>query len=353
MDCSRGASCRSFRQREAYPSWRGADVRLQLQVSYVRFTSSGHSIDYSFSPFSLKNVQQCLCGSANCRGVLGPKDAKNSKQESKANETSKAKELVAGAKRKLKDVFRGKSSSEEDKGAVKKRKIETVTKTVKAVVTKAKAAVAEPVKEPVKGPAAAEVQSRSRAERLARRAGSTPQSATPTPAPAPESTGFTLGMSGGKLMRIPSATSLTTLSTSKPGALRRPSSKLERLSSMVKKSSSLIRSSSKMSVSRRSALPTPTSDSANSTTESLPFEPLTLDFQDGDETEQLMSSPDKTAAKRPQTATSLKTAVVSVKDNVVRSVRGSRRAAAVAKMGLKKEAIDSGSTIRVILGEDE
>lgn len=32
--------------------------------------------DYNFDPFSAKNVQKCLCGSANCRGVLGPKTTK-------------------------------------------------------------------------------------------------------------------------------------------------------------------------------------------------------------------------------------------------------------------------------------
>ncbi|UKZ74235.1 hypothetical protein TrVFT333_001896 [Trichoderma virens FT-333] len=29
--------------------------------------------DYNFDPFSAKNVQKCLCGQPNCRGVLGPK----------------------------------------------------------------------------------------------------------------------------------------------------------------------------------------------------------------------------------------------------------------------------------------
>ena len=29
--------------------------------------------DYNFDPFSLKNVQKCLCGEDNCRGVLGPR----------------------------------------------------------------------------------------------------------------------------------------------------------------------------------------------------------------------------------------------------------------------------------------
>ncbi len=29
--------------------------------------------DYNFNPYSIKNVQECRCGSASCRGVLGPK----------------------------------------------------------------------------------------------------------------------------------------------------------------------------------------------------------------------------------------------------------------------------------------
>ena len=29
--------------------------------------------DYNFNPYSIKNVQECRCGAAGCRGVLGPK----------------------------------------------------------------------------------------------------------------------------------------------------------------------------------------------------------------------------------------------------------------------------------------
>ena len=29
--------------------------------------------DYNFNPYSIKNVQECRCGSTSCRGVLGPK----------------------------------------------------------------------------------------------------------------------------------------------------------------------------------------------------------------------------------------------------------------------------------------
>ncbi|KAL1837439.1 hypothetical protein VTJ49DRAFT_3776 [Mycothermus thermophilus] len=41
--------------------------------------------DYNFDPFSAKNVQKCLCGSSNCRGVLGPKP-REVKQPKKAKE---------------------------------------------------------------------------------------------------------------------------------------------------------------------------------------------------------------------------------------------------------------------------
>src|SRR6478752_6037316 len=49
--------------------------------------------DYNFDPFSAKNVQTCLCGSPNCRGVLGPKPKevkppKPPKEEKKTKKTS-------------------------------------------------------------------------------------------------------------------------------------------------------------------------------------------------------------------------------------------------------------------------
>jgi palmitoyltransferase ZDHHC9/14/18 len=67
------------------------------------------------------------------------------------------------------------------------------------------------------------------------------------------------------------------------------------------------------------------------------------------------------ALKRPSTATSVRSAAATVKKNVVRSVRGPRRAAAVAKMGLGLGVNrmgglgegGSGSTIRVITRSDE
>ncbi|KAG6016768.1 hypothetical protein E4U43_003134 [Claviceps pusilla] len=58
--------------------------------------------DYNFDPFS-KNVQKCLCGEDNCRGVLGPRprDVKSAKVE--LNKTIKA--TVKAGKRKLKELI--------------------------------------------------------------------------------------------------------------------------------------------------------------------------------------------------------------------------------------------------------
>ncbi|OTB07341.1 hypothetical protein M426DRAFT_53784 [Hypoxylon sp. CI-4A] len=86
--------------------------------------------DYNFDPFSAKNVQKCLCGSENCRGVLGPKP-KEVKQPKPSAEASK--KGASTGKRKLKDV----DGAKEDVGgsATKKRKIKA-TKEVKAHVVK-------------------------------------------------------------------------------------------------------------------------------------------------------------------------------------------------------------------------
>ncbi|KUJ07399.1 SET domain-containing protein [Mollisia scopiformis] len=76
--------------------------------------------DYNFDPFSAKNVQECRCGSDNCRGVLGPKpkDVKPAKEIVK--EAIKAG--VKASKRKFKELF---GMDEEDDGdrSPKKRKM--------------------------------------------------------------------------------------------------------------------------------------------------------------------------------------------------------------------------------------
>ncbi|KAK3367111.1 hypothetical protein B0T24DRAFT_381883 [Lasiosphaeria ovina] len=84
--------------------------------------------DYNFDPFSAKNVQKCLCGSPNCRGVLGPKP-KEVKPPKPPKETKKSvKGTIKTGKRKLKEMLAGGDEEEPEKPAKK----------VKLVIKKAK-----------------------------------------------------------------------------------------------------------------------------------------------------------------------------------------------------------------------
>lgn len=76
--------------------------------------------DYNFDPFSAKNVQKCLCGSANCRGILGPKVSKAAKTEPKALIKESVKAATKAGKRKLKALIDGEDASDNPN---KKRKI--------------------------------------------------------------------------------------------------------------------------------------------------------------------------------------------------------------------------------------
>lgn len=58
--------------------------------------------DYNFDPFSAKNVQSCLCGEPNCRGILGPKTRE---QKAKVNLQKAVKETISTGKRKLKEMI--------------------------------------------------------------------------------------------------------------------------------------------------------------------------------------------------------------------------------------------------------
>jgi [histone H3]-lysine4 N-trimethyltransferase ASH1L len=80
--------------------------------------------DYNFDPFSQKNVQECRCGSASCRGVLGPKP----KEPSKPKEPKDAKSSgLSAAKRKIQQVLDESTS-----------KLNKKRKTIAAVSVKAK-----------------------------------------------------------------------------------------------------------------------------------------------------------------------------------------------------------------------
>ncbi|KAH9905341.1 SET domain-containing protein [Xylariomycetidae sp. FL2044] len=81
--------------------------------------------DYNFDPFSAKNVQKCLCGSANCRGVLGPKPKEVKPPKQPKEDLKKAiRKGVSAGKRKLKELV-GDDDESDDGQATKKRKIKT------------------------------------------------------------------------------------------------------------------------------------------------------------------------------------------------------------------------------------
>lgn len=94
--------------------------------------------DYNFDPFSAKNVQKCLCGSANCRGVLGPKVSRIPKAEAKnlIKETMKA--ATKAGKRKLKELL---GEEQTEGGSAKKRKVAKATGAKKSLGAKASAVV--------------------------------------------------------------------------------------------------------------------------------------------------------------------------------------------------------------------
>ncbi|KAI0542693.1 hypothetical protein GGR58DRAFT_167338 [Xylaria digitata] len=80
--------------------------------------------DYNFDPFSAKNVQKCLCGSPNCRGVLGPKPKEVKPPKPSKEELAKsAKESAKKGKRKLKEALG--ELAEAEASSTKKRKIKT------------------------------------------------------------------------------------------------------------------------------------------------------------------------------------------------------------------------------------
>ncbi|KAK4102776.1 hypothetical protein N658DRAFT_422871 [Parathielavia hyrcaniae] len=105
--------------------------------------------DYNFDPFSAKNVQKCLCGSPNCRGVLGPKPKevkppKPTKDEKKTVKKTASKSSMklsakvpakpsvnppakSSVKRKLKDAFEFDGDDEEEVNTAKRRKMKAAT----------------------------------------------------------------------------------------------------------------------------------------------------------------------------------------------------------------------------------
>lgn len=87
--------------------------------------------DYNFDPYSTKNVQECRCGAASCRGVLGPKP-KEPKDIKDA-----LKPITAGAKRKFQQAL-----EDTVEKVTKKRKI-AIPASVKSTFSKVKAQAAD------------------------------------------------------------------------------------------------------------------------------------------------------------------------------------------------------------------
>ncbi|KAL4894147.1 hypothetical protein BDV59DRAFT_175916 [Aspergillus ambiguus] len=107
IDATRGSIAR-FVNHSCEPNCRmekwtvGGKPRMALFAG-DRGVMTGEELtyDYNFDPYSQKNVQQCRCGSSNCRGVLGPRP----------KEKERAKELRAEAKKEAPAKRRRRKSS--------------------------------------------------------------------------------------------------------------------------------------------------------------------------------------------------------------------------------------------------
>lgn len=96
--------------------------------------------DYNFDPFSAKNVQKCLCGSANCRGVLGPKPKEVKPPKPAKQEKKTARGSIKAGKRKLKELLVGAEDEASGGNAAKKRKVQPAAGVKKTLTAAAKGA---------------------------------------------------------------------------------------------------------------------------------------------------------------------------------------------------------------------
>lgn len=131
LDATRGSIAR-FVNHSCEPNCRmikwtvGGKPRMALFAGDKGImTGEELTYDYNFDPYSVKNVQECRCGSANCRGVLGPKP-----KEIK----DALKPITGGQKRKIKEVV-----EEAMQRAVNKKRKLPVPVNVKGVLEEVKA----------------------------------------------------------------------------------------------------------------------------------------------------------------------------------------------------------------------
>ena len=132
LDATRGSIAR-FINHSCEPNCRMIKWTVQGKPRMALFagddgimTGEELTYDYNFDPYSTKNVQECRCGTASCRGVLGPKP----------KELKDALKPIVGAKRKLGDVVN--DGMEAVKTQTKKRKV-AVASGVRSAIASAKA----------------------------------------------------------------------------------------------------------------------------------------------------------------------------------------------------------------------
>ncbi|KAF2103919.1 hypothetical protein NA57DRAFT_70131 [Rhizodiscina lignyota] len=90
LDATKGSMCR-FVNHSCEPNCEirkmyvrnGTDKKSNMEPRMALFALEGGirvgeelTYDYNFDPFSIRNAQKCLCGSAKCRGILGPRPPK-------------------------------------------------------------------------------------------------------------------------------------------------------------------------------------------------------------------------------------------------------------------------------------
>ncbi|KAL4862913.1 hypothetical protein BDV12DRAFT_35046 [Aspergillus spectabilis] len=103
--------------------------------------------DYNFDPYSQKNVQQCRCGSAKCRGILGPrkreKEQRAELRAAKLKEIADAKKANAAKRRKENALNRSRSRTNKKRGGRGPLAPSSIKSGVKKVVSKARMTVSK------------------------------------------------------------------------------------------------------------------------------------------------------------------------------------------------------------------
>ncbi|KAL2853915.1 hypothetical protein BJY01DRAFT_50377 [Aspergillus pseudoustus] len=100
------------------------------------------SYDYNFDPYSLKNVQQCRCGSEKCRGILGPrpreKEQRAELRAAKLKEIADTKKANAAKRRKENALNKSRSRTTKKRGPLAPSSLKSG---VKKAVSRARSAV--------------------------------------------------------------------------------------------------------------------------------------------------------------------------------------------------------------------